>query len=438
MISEGKIDAWETTTLGRCGRWLSGGTPPKDRPDFWNGTVPWISAKSMNEMRLYDSDKCITPLGAENGTRFAPIGSILILVRGSMLHQRIPICIAARDVTFNQDVKAIVPAPNVLSEFLLYWLLSKESELLDMVEFTGIGAGKLSTDLLYNMKVELPSPNEQSAIIRILVSLDDKIELNRRMNETLEEIARTIFKSWFVDFDPVRAKVEGREPEGMDAETAALFPDSFEEPEGVPKGWWMGIVANLGEVVCGKTPPTSDPENYGKYMQFITIPDIHKKIFVTKTNKTLSHKGVKTQPNKTLPEQSICVSCIATPGLVSITTELSQTNQQINSVIPSSKDITFYSYYALRGLADEIKARGGGGSVITNLNTSQFSNLPVLIVAYELMSKYNEIVEPIFKKILDNERESFNLAAVRDALLPELLSGKISLNTNEKLVEVSR
>ena len=250
---------------------------------------------------------------------------------------------------------------------------------------------------LRKVPLVIPPLTEQRAIAAVLGSLDDKIELNRRMNETLEALAQSLFKSWFVD-----------------ATQSAL-----------PKGWREGTVGDLGDIICGKTPPTSDPENYGTDIPFVTIPDMHGQIFVIRTGKSLSQIGANTQPGKTLPPYSICVSCIATPGLVILTSQPCQTNQQINSVIPNAGYSPFYSYFALRELSDEIRSRGSGGSVTANLNKGDFAKIPISLPPVELSNRFQETTEPIFKKILANEHESRTLAALRDALLPKLLSGEL-------------
>jgi len=170
---------WRTVTLGEIATWLSGGTPPRNQPRFWNGDIPWISAKSMGEPRLYDADEHLTAEGVANGSRMVERGAVLILVRGSMLHQRVPIGMAMRTMAFNQDVKALVPRPGVDPLFLLYSLLAREPQLFAMVEFTGIGAGKLDTQQLKSMRIGLPPLSEQRAIAHILGTLDDKIELLR-------------------------------------------------------------------------------------------------------------------------------------------------------------------------------------------------------------------------------------------------------------------
>jgi type I restriction enzyme S subunit len=256
------------------------------------------------------------------------------------------------------------------------------------------------------------------------------------MNQTLEATARAIFKSWFVDFDPVRVKAEGGEPVLPD-DVAALFPDSFEDSElgEIPRGWKVGVVSGLGNVICGKTPPTKDPENYGDEIPFITIPDMHGKVFVTQTGKNLSTKGANTQRTKYLPAKSVCVSCIATPGLVVMTTEKAQTNQQINSVIPRNEKSSYYCYQILNRLGDQIRAGGSGGSVLLNLNKTLFSNMKIIVPDRETVEGYQRNAAPLFEMILQNQRETATLATLRDTLLPKLISGELRVPDAEKFIE---
>ena len=253
---------WTYRTLSDCGRWLSGGTPSKRNSAYWNGDIPWISAKAMRGSRFGDSELKVTELGVNNGTKIVPENSILLLVRGSMLHQHIPVGITTKEVSFNQDVKAIIPNTDFVPKFLLYWFLANEPLLLSKVENTGIGAGKLDTDVLHAMSIPCPPLPTQRAIAHILGSLDDKIELNRQMNRTLGKMAQAIFKSWFIDFDPVRAKADGHNP-GLPKEIADLFPDSFKDSElgPIPKGWKVKALDKIAEyfngLACQKYPAVS-------------------------------------------------------------------------------------------------------------------------------------------------------------------------------------
>jgi type I restriction enzyme, S subunit len=280
---------------------------------------------------------------------------------------------------------------------------------------------------LRQMAFPLPPLPEQIAIAAILGSLDDKIELNRRMNATLKAMARALFQSWFVDFDPVRAKMDGRAPVGMDAETAALFPDSFEDSAlgKIPKGWEVTTVGDVGIVICGKTPSTAVLSNYGDDIPFVTIPDMHGNIFCATTARKLSISGAASQANKMLPPGSICVSCIATPGLVLITTKPSQSNQQINSIVCHRENENYFWYWVMIFLGPEIASGGSGGSVLINLSKSRFETLQVLKPPHDIVATYHKAVRQIFETILANSHQSHSLAAVRDTLLPKLLSGEV-------------
>ena len=184
----------------------------------------------MKRFRLDDTEDHLTEEGVANGPKLVPSGTVLLLARGMTLLNDLPICVVKRAMTFNQDVKALRPKPGVCNEFLPYLLLGNKDRLLNLVDLAGHGTGRLNSDELKGLDVVLPPECEQRAIANTLGTLDDKIELNRRMNETLEAMARALFKSWFVDFDPVRAKAEGRDP-GLPKPFADLFPDSFEDSE---------------------------------------------------------------------------------------------------------------------------------------------------------------------------------------------------------------
>jgi type I restriction enzyme S subunit len=241
---------WRETTLGEVTDFLSGGTPSKDRPDYWAGSVPWVSAKDMKRFRLDDTEDHVSEVGVANGTKLVPAGSVLLLARGMTLLNDVPICVISRPMAFNQDVKALRPKPHVRNDFLPYLLLGNKERLLSLVDLAGHGTGRLNSDELKALDVVLPPPNEQHAIAHILGTLDDKIELNRRVNETLEAIARALFKSWFVDFDPVRAKADGRDA-GLPQPLADLFPNSFETSElgEIPKRWRVTDVGASADVV---------------------------------------------------------------------------------------------------------------------------------------------------------------------------------------------
>lgn len=265
------------------------------------------------------------------------------------------------------------------------------------------GRQRVQTDVIENLEFHVPPLPIQKKIAAVLSALDDKIELNNKINQNLEQQAQAIFKSWFIDFEPFGGKM--------------------------PDDWKIGKVSEAANnIVCGKTPPTKRADYYGNDIPFITIPDMHNNVYITKTERSLSIRGANSQANKTIPCNSICVSCIGTAGLVSLTSENSQTNQQINSILPKSNISPYFIYLQMQSLSSSIQMLGAAGSTIYNLNKSQFSDMEFLLPNLNILSKFHDRVRFHFLSILHNQRENFHLAQLRDALLPELMSGEVDVS----------
>ncbi len=188
---------WEKKKLGEVTNWSSGGTPPKDNPIYWNGNIPWISASSMRGLTYSDSELKITLEGLKFGSKLARKGTLLILVRGSMLFNKIPIGIALQDVAFNQDVKSIEANSNLTSTYLLYWFISIEPIIMNMVTGTGIGAGKLDLQDLKTLQIPLPTLPEQNKIATFLTSVDEKLQTLKQKKTLLEQYKKGVMQKVF-------------------------------------------------------------------------------------------------------------------------------------------------------------------------------------------------------------------------------------------------
>ena len=223
------------------------------------------------------------------------------------------------------------------------------------------------------------------------------------INDNLLQQARTLYQAWFVDYVPFK---------------------------GVrPSDWIDDTIDGLAkEVICGKTPSTKVSEYYGNNIPFITIPDMHGNTYAVTTERYLSSYGVQSQHKKTLPRNSICVSCIGTAGLVTLTAYESQTNQQINSIIPKEGYSPYYIYLLMETLSVIINNLGQSGSTIVNLNKAQFGKIAVVIPSIGTMKSFDEIVSPMFESILSNQEENIKLAELRDSLLPRLMSGELDVS----------
>lgn len=422
---------WKKCKLGDVAEVVGGGTPSTKESLYWNGDVPWLTPKDLsgyNERYISHGERNISEEGLDNSSAILlPASSVLLTSRAPIGY----VAIAKNPIATNQGFKSLVLKKG--QDPLFYYYLLKAN--VEYIQNMGSGSTfkEVSGGVVKELTFLIPEYDEQKRIAEILGSLDDKIELLQKQNKTLEDMAKALFKSWFVDFDVVRAKQKGlpkadimREYHLTD-ELYDLFPSSFaDSPLGpIPSGWEVKTIQDLGEVVCGKTPSTSHKEYYGGSMPFITIPDMHNSIFANKTERYLTSQGEQAQPTKTLPPFSVCVSCIATPGLVTMTTTNSQTNQQINSVIPHNLEAKFYNYYVLRSVADQIRAQGSGGSVFVNLNKTAFSKIKVLWADQSLQKLFTKESESYFNKILNNLKQIQTLTELRDTLLPRLISGKI-------------
>jgi type I restriction enzyme S subunit len=294
----------------------------------------------------------------------------------------------------------------------------------DYIKSISIGSSVPGFNLgqLKELEILLPPLPTQHAIARILGSLDDKIELNRRMNETLEAMARAIFRSWFVDFDPVWAKAKGRQPAWMDAKMAALFPDGFEEVEGreVPKGWRVESLSNSFNVTMGQSPPGTTYNENGEGMPF----------FQGRTDFGFRYPSVRvycTAPTRFAEAGDTLVSVRAPVGDINLTQEKCCIGRGIAAVRHKTGSRSF-TYYQMLAFKDVFALFESEGTVFGSIAKTDFNLIGYISPPDEIVKKFEEIAFPIDQTIENNERQSRTLAQIRDALLPKLMSGEISID----------
>jgi type I restriction enzyme S subunit len=324
----------------------------------------------------------------------------------------------------------------MISEYLFYWLLGHENILLGKVENTGIGAGKLDTEVLKNLPVLLPPLSDQKAIASVLGALDDKIEVNRRMNATLEAMARALFQSWFVDFDPVRAKSEGRQPAGMDAETAALFPAEFEKSElgMIPRGWGVGRVSDVADFSRSSINPSQFPEETFEHYSLPAFDEGRTpKVEVGRVIK--SNKLIVTRHSVLISKLNPHIPRIWLPDLHATFRSICSTEFIVASTCPSYSREFLFSLFTSTAFATTY------GTLVTGTTGSHQRIRPesvlemkTIIPGPKLVESFSAISKPMFDQINQNIDQSRTLATLRDTLLPKLLSGELRVNTNEKEV----
>ena len=324
-----------------------------------------------------------------------------------------------------------------IDQAFLFHLL-KTQDFQDYIIGTAQGSANqasITLKAIFDFSFFLPPLGEQKKIAYILGTLDNKIELNQQMNRTLEGIARALFKSWFIDFDPVRAKLDGRQPAGMDAETAALFPDSFEDsPLGkIPKGW---EVQKIGEVATINSRSIKKGYNH-ETIEYVDIASVtigkleNTTTYILSDAPSRAKRLVKhgdiiwsgVRPNRRsylfihTPPENLVVST----GFVVLTPKS----------IPASY---LYAWVTTDEFVDYLTF-SADGSAYPAVRPDRFSDAKILVAPDGILNKFEQQAGKLRDKIIQNDRESLSLAATRDALLPKLLSGEIRVKEAEQALE---
>ena len=380
-------------------------------------------------------------------------GDVLLNITGDSVArccQVIPEVLPAR---VNQHVAIIRTIPELLEpRFLRYFLISPYMQNL-MLGWAGAGATRnaLTKGMIESFEVPVPSLPEQKIIAHILGSLDDKIELNRKMNETLEAMAQALFKSWFIDFDPVidnailaekpvpgcfQEKYEDRKVKFESGELFikdyhSLFPDEFENIDKmgwIPKGWRVRQLDDLIELIGGGTPKTSVTEYWNGDIPWFSVVDAPNTsdVFVIDTEKHVTKLGVDKSSTKILPIGTTIISARGTVGKCAMVGEPMAMNQSCYGVRGNDGISDIFVYYAIRERVADLQ-RSGHGSVFNTITRDTFKTIQIPFGKAELTKKLEEHIKPLFDKILANCFQSKEISALRDAVLPKLLSGEVRI-----------
>ncbi len=336
--------------------------------------------------------------------------------------------------------------------FYCYFFNSKEGQSLIASVATGSVQQNLNITTLHGLDVPLPPLPEQKAIAHILGALDDKIELNRRMNATLEAMARALFQSWFVDFDPVRAKLDAPSPSpptplplageggrrsgegafGLDAATTALFPAHFQDsPLGhIPQGWKAGTLSEGFNLTMGQSPPGDTYNEDGNGIPFYQGRTDFGFRFPTR-------RIYCTAPTRYAKSGDTLVSVRAPVGDINMADEECCIGRGVAAVRHKSGAVSF-TYHAMANLSPDFACFEAEGTVFGSINKQNFENLRFVSPPPEIVAAYEKLATPLDEQIRTLEHQSRTLATIRDALLPKLLSGELRvIDEKNKLLEVA-
>jgi type I restriction enzyme S subunit len=423
---------WTEATLGNLCDFLAGSAFPKKYQGEAKGDYPFIKVSDMNlsgnERHIIDANNWVSEsTRAKIGAKLHPKGSIAFAKIGvALTYNRRRIL--TQPTILDNNMMSVIPNTDVVNSIYFYYLLTT-------IDFNDVVCGTslpyLRAGDLKKFQLQLPPLPEQRAIAHILGSLDDKIELNRRMNQTLEATARAIFKSWFVDFDPVRAKAEGR-PTGLPDDIAALFPDSFEDSElgDIPKGWEVKslnqIATYLNGLACQKYPPEKGKES----LPVIKIRELRQGL----TDNT--DRATATVPTDYIVKDGDVLFSWSGSLMIDIWTQgKGILNQHLFKITSEKYPKWFFYYWTEYHLKEFQRIAAYKATTMGHIKRHHLVEAKVFVTDDSLMQFANEQIAPLFQLRIQNELEANRLASLRDTLLPKLISGELRVPDAEKFVE---
>ena len=401
-----------------------------------------IATNCVKSDYLYPSKEKVRYINEQTYSEFFrghPVpGDLIFVTKGSpgqvcMVPDEVDFCIAQDMVALRANPKIIYP------KYLFAILRSKEAQFKIRNLHVGSMIPHFKKSDFDKLEIPLVNQSKQQFIGDFYYSISKKIERNTKMNETLEDIAKTLFKSWFIDFDPVRAKAEGR-PTGLSKEISDLFPDSFEDSElgEIPDGFKVDSVDNQYDISIGKTPPRKEPQWFSENQQDIpwaSIKDMgDADVYINKTSEFLTNEAIEKLNIRVIPKNNVILSFKLTVGRVAILQKDMCTNEAIAHFVPKDNDLSeVFTYCLLKSIRYE--SLSSTSSIATAVNSKIIKAMKCIFPSKALLIAFNEFCHPIYKKIETNTNEIETLISLRDALLPKLISGELKIPDAENFIE---
>ena len=394
-VAEDSLEPWTEVSIGEiCSSVKSGGTPLSTVKEYYeNGQIPWLKTKEIKNGRIYGAENYISELGLLNSSAsLIPPNSISVAMYGDggtagrVGLTKVPL-------TTNQACcNLTIDERRADYEFIFYNLLGSYDDLVAMK--TGSGQQNLSSTLIKNFKLNLPPLPEQRAVAGVLSSLDEKIDLLHRQNSTLEALAETLFRQWFVE----EAKEE----------------------------WENSSLADIISVKGGTTPSTTAAEFWDGSINWTTPKDLsnHTSVFLFDTERKITQKGLAKIGSGLLPIGTVLLSSRAPIGYLAITNIPLAINQGYIAILCDKKVSNYFMYLWCKTNLEEIKSNGNG-SVFQEISKSVFKELKITVPPKDVLTSFDKVIHPSFEKIRNNQIQIRTLSNLRDTLLPKLMSGEV-------------
>ncbi|MDH2345524.1 restriction endonuclease subunit S [Bradyrhizobium sp. SSUT77] len=330
------------------------------------------------------------------------------------------------------DVVVVRATPRVRPSFISFVVNSSAAHHIDAYT-VGAVQQHFNVGSARKIRFRLPPIEEQDRILGVLGALNDKIELNRRMNETLEAAARAIFKDWFVDFGPTRAKLEGRAPY-LAADIWPLFPDRLDD-KGKPDGWITSTIGQEVEVVGGATPSTKDAAFWGGDISWATPKDLSSLStpVLLSTERQITKAGLSQIGSGLLPVGTVLLSSRAPIGYMAIAQTPVAVNQGFIAMMCRKRLSDVFVWLWTQANMETVH-QNANGSTFQEISKANFRPIEVTFATPDLLRVFDDTARPLFDRMVSNEKENRALAATRDFLLPKLMSGEVRVGDAKPFV----
>ena len=427
---------WQKYAISDVMYIIGGGTPKRSISEYWNGDIPWLSVADFNtdDRHVSKTKETITDLGLQkSSTKLLDSGQLIISARGTVgaLAQ------LDKPMTFNQSCYGLNAKTEYVTNDYLYYLVKKKVRDLQKITH-GAVFDTITKDTFKDIEVQLPSLLTQKKIANILSTLDDKIELNRKMNQSLEEVAQALFKSWFIDFDPVHAKANASSGSnyeeiakelGISREILDMFPDEFEESElgMIPKGWNLD---RIGSVIIQKSENTK-PSEYTQTHSYVPIDCIDSKCLALSTVK--SGEEAKSSLIK-FSRGDILFGAMRPYFHKVCIAPVDGTTRTTAFVLQSLKtdDYSFGVFSLYQDTTIKFATANSTGTTMPYVKwKGVLENMLIVLPSQTIRNEFNKICKPLLDTIQDRFAQQNTLQKTRDTLLPKLLSGELDVSELE-------
>ncbi len=399
---------WRLRKLEDCARFLSGGTPSKSNAEYWTGDIPWVSSGEMTQSFIEDTDLHLSAEGARNGTRMVPKHTVLAVVRGMSLAKEFRVSITQREMTFNQDIKALSCANGIDPHFLFYALKARREYIRELATEASHGTKKLETDSLGAVEILVPESIEgQKAIASVALTYDELIENNRRRVALLEEAARQLYKDWFVRF---------------------RFPghEHVKVIDGQPDGWKRKSIAELSSLLSRGIAPTYDDEASGIVIN-------QKCIRGSKVSLELARRQSKAVPEKKLVRKfDILINSTGAGTLGRVAQNFHEhenlsVDSHVTIVRPAASVARVWLGIAIATKQEFIATLGRGATNQTELSKDDVGAIVLNMPTDTILREFEDQVALKAEMVMNLLAQNRQLAKARDLLLPKLMSGAIAV-----------